>query len=225
MGRKILLADDSVTIRKVVELSFMEEEYELAAVGDGRAALEKLEESAPDLVIADVHMGEVGGFEVCKESKKRYPAVPVLMLVGTFEPFDPSDIEKHGADAFLKKPFDSQDLLNEVGRLVQDEAPVTELHDSSPTPEESAEEDPPVAPAALERVVDTEVLEVTPDVTPAAKLGAKGELSEADVDRIARKVVELLSDGAVREVAWEVVPDMAEIIVKDRLRDLEQQVE
>jgi CheY-like chemotaxis protein len=225
MGRKILLADDSVTIRKVVELSFMEEEYELAAVADGRAALEKLEESAPDLVIADVHMGEVGGFEVCKESKKRYPAVPVLMLVGTFEPFDPSDIEKHGADAFLKKPFDSQDLLNEVGRLVPEEAPVTELHDSSPTAEESADEDPPVAPPAPETVVDTEVLEVAPDVTPAAELGPKGELSEADVDRIARKVVELLSDGAVREIAWEVVPDMAEIIVKDRLRDLEKQVE
>lgn len=225
MGRKILLADDSVTIRKVVELSFMEEEYELAAVADGRAALEKLEESAPDLVIADVHMGEVGGFEVCKESKKRYPEVPVLMLVGTFEPFDPSDIEKHGADAFLKKPFDSQDLLNEVGRLVQEEAPVTEPHDSSPTPEESADEDPPVAPVAPETVVDTEVLEVAPDVTPAAELGPQGELSEADVDRIARKVVELLSDGAVREVAWEVVPDMAEIIVKDRLRDLEKQVE
>jgi CheY-like chemotaxis protein len=108
MSRKILLADDSVTIRKVVELTFMEEDYELTAVGDGREALPKLDEMVPDLVIADVHMGEVGGFEVCEEAKKKYPDVPVLLLVGTFEPFDRADVEKYGADAFLKKPFDSQ---------------------------------------------------------------------------------------------------------------------
>jgi CheY-like chemotaxis protein len=237
MGRKILLADDSVTIRKVVELSFMEEEYELVAVGDGREALERLAESAPDLVIADVHMGEVGGFDVCEEAKKRYPEVPVLMLVGTFEPFDPSDIEKHGADAFLKKPFDSQDLLNEVGRLVQEEASVAEPESPASIPtgdtQETKEEDkneiedeePIVAPAAPEPVADVESTEAPPAVAPAPEPETKGDLSEADVDRIARRVVELLSDSAVRDVAWEVVPDMAEIIVKDRLRDLEKQVE
>lgn len=246
MSRNILLADDSVTIRKVVELSFMEEDYELTAVGDGSDALAKLQEASPDLVIADVHMGEVGGFEVCRESKKRYPAVPVLLLVGTFEPFDPDDVEKYGADAFLKKPFDSQDLLSEVGRLLAPEA------DEAATPE--TEEAPPreeTRPAAIVPEAEEEELAGTPDddddgalerpaaaVVPAADLAADGEtpeaasvpgppagLSDNDVERIARRVAELIASEQVREIAWEVVPDMAEVVIKERLRELESQVE
>jgi hypothetical protein len=59
----------------------------------------------------------------------------------------------------------------------------------------------------------------------AAAAAANGGLSDADVDRIARRVVELLGDQLVREVAWEVVPDMAELVIKDRLRELERQLE
>ena len=55
--------------------------------------------------------------------------------------------------------------------------------------------------------------------------GGNGHLSEEDVDRIARRVVELLGDKTVRDVAWEVIPDMAEVIIRDRLRELEGQVE
>jgi hypothetical protein len=59
----------------------------------------------------------------------------------------------------------------------------------------------------------------------AATGGGNGHLSDGDVDRIARRLVELLSDKTVRDVAWEVIPDMAEVIIRDRLRELESQVE
>jgi hypothetical protein len=59
---------------------------------------------------------------------------------------------------------------------------------------------------------------------PAAGNGG-GRLSDEDVDRVARRVVELLGDKAVRDVAWEVIPDLAEVIIRDRLRELEAQVE
>ena len=226
MSRKILLADDSVTIRKVVELTFMEENYELTSVGDGGEALANLEEMTPDLIIADVHMGEIGGFEVCQESKKRHPEVPVLLLVGTFEPFDPADAEEHGADAFLKKPFDSQDLLRQVGELLGEEGEGAETdaeaehtaspHDEEPSPAPEVEQEA-TASAAAQQSVDSD--------SEAAGGAAADGLSEGDVDRIARRVVELLSDSAIRDVAWEVVPDMAEVVVKDRLRELESQVE
>ena len=235
MGRKILLADDSVTIRKVVELTFMEEDYELVAVGDGRDALAKLEDGSPDLVIADVHMGEIGGYDVCKESKKRYPDVPVLLLVGTFEPFDPSDVEKHGADAFIKKPFDSQDLLNEVGRLVQERPAAAAPEESVQATSEQASEDSGESEDPTEPRTDDQSPAAAAETAPQTETGveavanansaAEGGLSDADVDRIARRVVELLSDSAIRDVAWEVVPDMAEIVVRDRLKDLERQVE
>ena len=91
MSKRILLADDSVTIQKVVELTFLDEDFEVVAVSNGSQALGRLEESEPDLVIADVHMPGAGGLEVCRESKQRRPWVPVLLLVGTFEPFDPAE--------------------------------------------------------------------------------------------------------------------------------------
>jgi len=235
MSKKILLADDSVTIRKVVELTFMEEDYDLTSVSDGREALERLDESEPDLVIADIHMGDIGGYDVCREVKAKRPGVPVLLLVGTFEAFDAADVTECGADDFLKKPFDSQDLLRQVGRLLdQETAPEDTETDAEPEEEpapapefaQAIEEEPEDAraPEELEAaVVQEEGEEAEPgsDTPEAAEAG----LSEEDVDRIARRVVELLSDGTVKDIAWEVVPDMAEAVIKDRLRELEGQAE
>ena len=76
MTKTILLADDSVTIQKVVELTFMDEDFRVTAVSNGAEAIARLGESKPDVVIADVHMPGAGGFEVCRRSKELYPAVP-----------------------------------------------------------------------------------------------------------------------------------------------------
>ncbi len=120
MAKKILLADDSVTIQKVVELTFMDEDYEVVATSDGSSALERLPEVAPDLVIADVHMPQTDGYEVCRQTKQNHPGIPVLLLVGTFEQFDEAKATAVGADGHLKKPFDSQDLLTQVEALIAD---------------------------------------------------------------------------------------------------------
>lgn len=144
MSKRILLADDSVTIQKVVELTFLDEDFEVVSVSNGTQALARLEEGEPDLVIADVHMPGAGGLEVCRESKSRRPWIPVLLLVGTFEPFDPSEATAAGADAYLKKPFDSQELLRQARELIAaGEAPV-------PVPVSEPEELLPEAPAASE---------------------------------------------------------------------------
>lgn len=82
MTQTILIADDSVTIQTVVELTFMDLDYEVVAIGDGSSALEKLKELKPDLLIADVHRPGAGGYEVCRRSKKTYSDVPVLLFVG-----------------------------------------------------------------------------------------------------------------------------------------------
>ena len=138
MAKTILLADDSVTIQKVVELTFMDENYRVVATGDGSEALEKLAEVDPDVVIADVHMPGADGYEVCEKIKALRPATPVLLLVGTFEQFDESKATAAGADAHLKKPFDSQDLLDLVESLMSrstadaDAAPVAVAEAPSP---------------------------------------------------------------------------------------------
>ncbi|HEV3074479.1 MAG TPA: response regulator [Thermoanaerobaculia bacterium] len=118
MSRRILLADDSVTIQKVIELTFMDDDYEVRAVGNGDEALAMLTALTVDFVIADVHMPGASGYEVCRRSKQLRPEVPVLLLVGTFEPFDEAQARESGADSFLKKPFDSQELLGRVHELL-----------------------------------------------------------------------------------------------------------
>lgn len=407
MSRKILLADDSVTIQKVIELTFMDEDYEVKAVSNGDEALAALPVVSPDFVIADVHMPGANGYEVCRRSKELRPDIPVLLLVGTFEPFDEGQARAAGADSFLKKPFDSQELLQRVQDLLAShaapaggaampempempQAPAETLPplDLGPAPFEQAASEPdwgsfklepelpppfpapppqpgmaspfleeespfvfeddhtagyseespalPVGeplfelespaprPAAgfgapwtgedtnpeerlgvpesavplVDSLAETEarieappppsitashepesvwsppaeaepwgrsierpplpptipitppsfagapqpaapqaspIFPPAPPVMPAAPLavgsvsangdGRLSHLSEEDVDRIARRVVELMGDKAVRDVAWEVVPDLAEVCIRDRLRELESQLE
>ena len=120
MPKRILLADDSLTIQKVVELTFSDGEYELVCVSNGQKALERVREERPDLILADVVMPEKNGYEVC-EAIKSNPAtarIPVVLLSGTFEPFDRARAERIGSDAIVSKPFDSQQLLVQVEDLL-----------------------------------------------------------------------------------------------------------
>ncbi len=396
MSKRILLADDSVTIQKVIELTFMDQNIAVDAVSSGDEAMKRLETSAPDLVIADVHMPGALGYDVARRSKQVLPHVPVLLLVGTFETFDEAQYATCGADQVLRKPFDSQELLRIVDELMPAapaasaaaaepappaatsfsigpldspdfddtpaaaspfgapafgspaygapafeapsfaapvaeptsfEAPSTELWQEEPFRWEEA----PAAPAApsfeaapafeAEPVADpwdlaspavapsfaepepfhwqgpaaeepgglswessglgseevaevVEVVEVSDDFSaelgpadefelevfdtglPAARAqaetrvqeepraaaaepaaldasasavaapaGQTSALSDDDVERIAVRVAELIGERLVKNVAWDVVPDLAEVIIKNRLRELEAQAE
>jgi CheY-like chemotaxis protein len=120
MPRKILVADDSLTIQKVVELTFSDADYQLTCVANGRLALDRVREDPPDLILADVVMPEKNGYEVC-EAIKRNPAtagIPVVLLAGTFEPFDRERAERLGCDAIVSKPFDSHQLFRKVEELL-----------------------------------------------------------------------------------------------------------
>ena len=119
--KTILLADDSITIQKVVELTFSEADYRVVSVSTGVQALRKVAEVRPDIVLLDVIMPEKNGYEVC-EQLKRSPAtsgIPVLLLTGTFEPFDRKRAESAGADGHITKPFESQALVAKVEELIR----------------------------------------------------------------------------------------------------------
>ena len=155
MPKKILLADDSLTIQKVVELTLAGTDYELTCVSNGQKALESLEHSRPDLILADVVMPGKNGYEVC-EAVKSNPAtarIPVVLLSGTFEPFDRDRADRIGADRVVSKPFDAQQLLDEIETLLTRTA-------STPFPVSALEEGP----------FDTAFLD---DTAPTA--GAPGE--------------------------------------------------
>ncbi len=120
MSKRLLLADDSITIQKVVQITFAHEDYELIVTDNGDAALVKARELAPQLVLADVYMPGRNGYELCAAIKQD-PAlrhVPVLLLAGSFEPFDEVKARAAGADAWIEKPFESQALIDKVAALL-----------------------------------------------------------------------------------------------------------
>jgi CheY-like chemotaxis protein len=118
--KTILLADDSITIQKVVELTFSDGDYRVLCVSNGAQALRKITEARPDIALLDVIMPEKNGYEVC-EAMKADPAtagIPVLLLTGTFEPFDRQRAEAAGAEGHLTKPFESHALVARVEELI-----------------------------------------------------------------------------------------------------------
>ncbi len=155
MGKRLLLADDSITIQKVIGITFANEDYELDIVDNGDAALERARATQPDLILADVYMPGKNGYELCQAVKNdpNLRRIPVLLLAGTFEPFDEDKARQAGADAWIAKPFESQALIDKVEELLAQaaEAPEPEAV-VAPEPVAAAEPEPAAEP--VEDVVE-----------------------------------------------------------------------
>lgn len=121
MKKKLLLADDSITIQKVVGIIFATEDYELLTVSDGDKAYDLALTHKPDLVIADIVMPGKDGFELCRAIKSHpdLGTTSVLLLPGAFETFDEARAVDVCADGWLTKPFESQALIDKVNALLE----------------------------------------------------------------------------------------------------------
>jgi CheY-like chemotaxis protein len=110
---KILVADDNTNIQKMVSLALEERGISVVSVGNGEAAVRRIPDLNPDLVLADIFMPVRNGYEVCEFVKKdeRFAHVPVILLVGAFDPLDEKEARRVGADGVLKKPFVPPDPL------------------------------------------------------------------------------------------------------------------
>jgi len=117
---KLLLADDSVTIQRVIELTFADEDVEVFAVGDGQQAIDRVRAERPDIVLADVGMPERDGYEVAAFIKgdPQLAHIPVLLLTGAFEPVDEVRARAVGCDGVLVKPFEPQMVISRVRDLL-----------------------------------------------------------------------------------------------------------
>jgi CheY-like chemotaxis protein len=120
MPKTLLLADDSVTIQKVVGITFANEDVELITVDNGDAALKRARAVRPDLILADVSMPGLNGYELCRAIKQERDLahIPVLLLTGAFESFDGRRAADAGADAHISKPFEAQALIDQVNTLL-----------------------------------------------------------------------------------------------------------
>ncbi|HEY8156923.1 MAG TPA: response regulator [Myxococcota bacterium] len=165
MPKTLLLADDSVTIQKVVGISFANEDVRLITVDNGDAAIARARQDRPDVILADVVMPGKSGYEVCEAIKAdpNLRHIPVLLLTGTFEAFDEARATRAGAAGHVAKPFESQLLVEQVKRLLAQ----SEQQRSAP-PRQAA---PPATPAPA-RATAPAARAPSPPAPPPAKAAA-----------------------------------------------------
>src|SRR4051812_21257326 len=164
MAYKLLLADDSVTIQRVIELTFADEDIQVSAVGDGKKAIAAIEADRPDIVLADVGMPERDGYEVASfiKTNNELAHIPVLLLTGAFEPIDEARARAVGCDGVLVKPFEPQMVINRVKDLLAGRrsaglwstAAPSSSKPSSPAPIASATQSPAAPAGSLEDYFD-----------------------------------------------------------------------
>jgi len=128
LARKILLADDSVTAQNMGRKILADAGYEVITVNNGSAALKKISELKPDLVILDVYMPGYSGLEVCQRLKESQDSsrIPVLLTVGKLEPFKPEEAQRVRAEGFIVKPFEASELLSALSKLEDKVVPRSE---------------------------------------------------------------------------------------------------
>jgi CheY-like chemotaxis protein len=152
MSTKILLADDSITIQKVIGIIFGGEDYSLTIVDNGKAAFDKALEVSPDILLIDALMPGMSGYEVCERIRAtpELASKPILLLTGSFEPFDETKAKNCGANDFIAKPFESQQIIAKVTELCEQSAlsafNTPQVKITEPDLPEAAQPAPPAEP-------------------------------------------------------------------------------
>ena len=120
MPHTLLLADDSVTIQRVIELTFADQDISVVAFSDGEHAIASLNRTPPDIVLADIGMPGRSGYDVARYIKQtpELSHLPVLLLTGAFEPVDQARVREVGCDGVLIKPFEPQLVISRVKELL-----------------------------------------------------------------------------------------------------------
>lgn len=120
MANKILLVDDEPELVAMVKLRLEANNYEVITAANGRQALEKAKKENPDLIILDIMMPKLDGYQVCGALKtnKKYNKIPVVMLTVKSQPDDIKRGEEAGASAYITKPFEAQMMLDEIQKLL-----------------------------------------------------------------------------------------------------------
>ena len=145
MTSRLLVADDSSTIQKIVSMAFEIEDVEVEGIGNGQEAFDRISQFNPDIVLADVDMPGLDGFELSAKIKEspETSAIKVLLLASDFEEFDEQRYQECGADNHISKPFKSDDIVAMVKSLLgtSDEGSV-ELTDKTVSDQNASEPEP-----------------------------------------------------------------------------------
>ena len=190
MASRLLVADDSTTIQKIIFMAFENEDVEVEGVGDGREAFDRIAEFNPDIVLADVDMPGLDGFELSAKIKEspETSGVKVLLLASDFEDFDEQRYQACGANNHISKPFKSDDIVTMVKSLLEGDDDFAMPSDADLEKESSFE------PASAE------IIEQAQDETEAAseipeKIKVPKPQEEPSLEELLESVEKLSSDG------------------------------
>lgn len=227
MASKLLLADDSVTIQKVVELILSEEGFEIKTTNNGEEALSLISSFRPDVILADIEMPKLNGYQLCEKIKQDTSMrdVPVILLAGAFEPINKELAQRVKADDFIIKPFESQDLINKIRSALA--APYVSNSEKGDGTDETVRADE----ITEEELWSMEMDDVT-RIPNAKEWGVeeKPELSREQVAKMAEQAevdVESLSEDTIlsmveNDIGQEVSDDMTlfELPSSDELKEI-----
>ncbi|MBI5025274.1 MAG: response regulator [Nitrospirae bacterium] len=240
MGTKLLLADDSITIQKVVELILSEEGFDIKAVSDGVEAMDAIREESPDIVLADIEMPKMDGYELCKtlKSDPSFNDIPVILLVPAFEAFDEKKVKEAGADDHITKPFESQELLNKINSVLSLKPASESIAEAAPIEEDlwAFEEVTPLEPSetlsGIEVAEEAFVVPEAEEIREEVPVSAEETVIEAEpfLEEVAEKAVSGVSRSigtmskedlmkAMKEVIGRSIPSAFEIegIIKNSM--------
>lgn len=225
MTLRLLVADDSITIQKTIGLAFSGEDVAIETAQDGDSALDKFRAFRPDVVLADVFMPGCSGYEICSRIKEdpEFGHTPVILLAGTFEPFDEAEAARVGCDGWLTKPFDTDELIRKVHSAAGGKASAVRT-----AVEAAAAVSRPAARVLVSRAAwdsflgDKRILDLfDSEMSVAPQRGGNpppAAVPEDALDEIVERVVRKMSPEVIREVAWEVVPELSEAIIRSTLQ-------
>jgi len=136
MIKKILVADNSTTIQKIVAMAFEHEDTLVEGISNGNDALDKMKTFEPDIVLADIDMRDLTGFELSKKIKNdpKFNSTKVLLLASDFEGFSKNLFDSSGADDHISKPFKSEDIIKKVDDLLSEKPPDPSVETINLTP-------------------------------------------------------------------------------------------
>jgi CheY-like chemotaxis protein len=251
----ILVADDSMTMRRILELTFAGEDARVVTVESGEAAIARAAELRPDVVIADGSMS-TDGYKVASaiRSTPGLERTAVILLASNKHPFDEARAKAAGVDDHVVKPFDTQHVIDKVRRAIaQPRASVVGARPAPPAaapPASPPQQRPAAAPAGRTVAFDRGPAAPAPAAPPApraappapapraaapapqpvaqvaAATAQGGELAQKldglglSADQVAGVLA--LSRDVIEKVVWEVVPDLAETLIREEIRRLTQ---
>jgi DNA-binding response OmpR family regulator len=119
--KKILVVDDEADMRRIISVRLEINGYNVITADDGEEALEKTKKERPDLIVLDLMLPKISGFEVCRMLKfdKQYKEIPIMILSALDQQADREKAAKCGADAYFIKPFDLELLIKKTKDLLE----------------------------------------------------------------------------------------------------------